>query len=73
MRLGARKLAAAPGTQQEKAERLCVKQQTVSRWLADGAVPMGEQLVRIQQEFGIPVEDWLVEEPSTGPTEEHAP
>lgn len=62
MRRGAKRLADAPGTQQEKAERLNVKQQTVSRWFADGVVPNGEQLLRIRAEYGIPVEDWLVDD-----------
>lgn len=69
MRRGARKLAQAPGTQQEKADRLQVKQQTVSRWFADGAIPLGEQLVRIEQEYGIPVGDWLEEEDAPPDTE----
>jgi transcriptional regulator with XRE-family HTH domain len=64
MTKGAAKLAKAPGTQQEKADRLGVKQQTVSRWLADGAVPLGEQLIKIEQEYGIPLGDWLTEEPA---------
>jgi transcriptional regulator with XRE-family HTH domain len=68
MLIGARKLAQAGGTQQEKADRLGVKQQTVSGWLAAGVVPNGKQLLMIEREYGIPVGDWLAEdedEPST--------
>jgi transcriptional regulator with XRE-family HTH domain len=64
MNRGARRLSQAGGTQQDKAEKLGVEQQTVSRWLKNGAVPNGKQLIRIEKEYGIPVGDWLEEEPA---------
>jgi transcriptional regulator with XRE-family HTH domain len=69
MNRGARKLSQAGGTQQDKAEKLGVKQQTISKWLADGVTPLGEHLIRIEQEYGIPVGDWLEEEESVPDTE----
>jgi transcriptional regulator with XRE-family HTH domain len=62
MTKGARKLAEAGGTQEEKAKRIGVEQQTVSRWF-HGAIPNGKQLIRIEQEYGIPVAEWLEETP----------
>jgi len=62
MNKGAKRLADKPGTQAEKAEKLGVKQQTVSSWLADGVIPQGKQLIKIEQEYGIPVADWLEDE-----------
>jgi transcriptional regulator with XRE-family HTH domain len=69
MNRGARKLFQAGGTQQDKAEKLGVTQQTISRWLGHGVVPNGEQLIRVQQAYGIPIDDWLEEEETPPDTE----
>mgnify|MGYP001585160537 CR=1 len=72
MLVGARKLAQAPGSQQEKAARCGVSQQAVSGWLAYGAVPIGRTLLIIEREYGIPLQDWLVEEAGEPPATERA-
>ena len=59
MNLGAWKLARVNERQHEKASKLGVSQQAISNWEGGNVIPQGAHLIRAEQEYGIPLGDWL--------------
>jgi transcriptional regulator with XRE-family HTH domain len=59
-------VAAEGLTQQEAAQRLGIHQSTLSRWVCGKQRPDIDQVLRLRDEIGIPVEAWATHyEPPT--------